>query len=170
MSDEPVDLNLEELKELIKLLRESHVSEFELRKADYRLRIKQGQVLDASTVRQPEAGSKLIVVPQSGNGPAEDVGQDEEQAAVVPTKEQETLHEIRSPMVGTFFRSSTPGTAPLVEVGDTIRPNQVLCIIEAMKIMNEIEADMGGEVRKIHVTNGQPVEFGELLFSIRPLS
>lgn len=169
MSDEPVDLNLEELKELIKLLRESHVSEFELRKADYRLRIKQGQVLDASTVIQPEAVSKLIVV-QSGNGPAEDVSQEEERAAVVPTKEQETLHEIRSPMVGTFFRSSTPGTAPFVEVGDTIRPNQVLCIIEAMKIMNEIEADMGGEVRKIHVTNGQPVEFGELLFSIRPLS
>lgn len=169
MSDEPVDLNLEELKELIKLLRESHVSEFELRKADYRLRIKQGQVLDASSGIQPEAISKLNV-PQSGNGPSQDVSQKEEQGGVVAAKEQETLHEIRSPMVGTFFRSSTPGTAPFVEVGDTIRPNQVLCIIEAMKIMNEIEADMGGEVRKIHVTNGQPVEFGELLFSIRPLS
>lgn len=169
MSDEPVDLNLEELKELIKLLRESHVSEFELRKADYRLRIKQGQVLDASSVIQPEAISRPIGS-QSGNGPAADLSQEEAQAKAAPTKEEETLHEIRSPMVGTFFRSSTPGTAPFVEVGDPIRPNQVLCIIEAMKIMNEIEADMGGEVRKIHVTNGQPVEFGELLFSIKPVA
>lgn len=169
MSDEPVDLNLEELKELIKLLRESNVSEFELRKADYRLRIKHGQILDVSAGTQAEAISKPVVS-QGANGPAEDLSQVEEQAQAVQTKEEETLHEIRSPMVGTFFRSSTPGTAPYVEVGDVIRHNQVLCIIEAMKIMNEIEADMEGEVRKIHVTDGQPVEFGELLFSIRSIS
>jgi acetyl-CoA carboxylase biotin carboxyl carrier protein len=169
MSDDPVDLNLEELKELIRLLRESNVSEFELRKADYRLRIKQGQILNGSSGIPAETVSKPIAS-QGGNGPTDDVDQVEEKVQDIQTKEEETLREIRSPMVGTFYRSSGAETPPFVEVGDVIRQNQVLCIIEAMKIMNEIEADMEGEVRKIHVTNGQPVEFGELLFSIRPVS
>jgi acetyl-CoA carboxylase biotin carboxyl carrier protein len=169
MADWPVDINLDELKELIKLLRESNVSEFELRKADYRLRIKQGQIVDGSAEMQPDVLQKASASP-GGNGPAEDVAEVQEQAAAIEERKEETFHEIRSPMVGTFYRSSTPGTPPFVEVGDVIRQNQVLCIIEAMKIMNEIEADMEGEVRKVHVTNGQPVEFGELLFSIRPIS
>jgi len=168
MADDPVDLNLEELKELIKLLRESNVAEFEIRRADYRLRIKQGQLLEVGGT--PVEAVNKAVGAGSGNGPAPDVSVVQELQEKAEREQEEELHEIRSPMVGTFYRSSTPGTAPLVEIGDVIRQNQVLCIIEAMKIMNEIEADMEGEVRKIHVANGQPVEFGELLFSIRPVS
>lgn len=160
MSDQPVDINLDELRELIKLLRESNVSEFELRKADYRLRIRQGTIVEA----EPAAAAG------NGSQKSAEIAQPQRQAVEEPREPAEVLHEVRSPMVGTFYRSSSPGGASFIEVGDIIKKNQVLCIIEAMKIMNEIEADVEGEVRKIHVSNGQPVEFGEVLFSIKPLA
>jgi len=163
MSDRPVDLNLEELKELIKLLRESNVSEFEIRKADYRLRIRQGNLLEEYPSPLPSS------LPPNGRGSESP----ETAAASLPppaVEEQEDLHEVRSPIVGTFYRASSAEAAPFVEVGDTVRKGQVLCILEAMKIMNEIESDSDGEIRKIHALNGQPVEFGELLFSIKPIS
>jgi acetyl-CoA carboxylase biotin carboxyl carrier protein len=161
MADERVELNLEELKELIRVLRESHVTEFEFRKADYRLRIRQGTIIE-------ETPARSALPPQNGEEQAEtaiSAGLPPEPAKV----EKEIFHEVRSPIVGTFYRSSSPGSSAFVEVGDHIRKDQVLCIVEAMKIMNEIEADVDGEIRSIHVSNGQPVEFGELLFSIKPL-
>ena len=158
MSDRPEDINLDELRELIKLLRESNVSEFEIQKDDYRLRIKHG------TVIEPEALSAVIrqAVPANGQEPV--AVEPAEEAATEPA---ETVHEVHSPMVGTFYRSSSPGGSPFVEVGDTVHKGQVICIIEAMKIMNEIESDVDGEVTKIHIPNGQPVEFSEILFSIK---
>ena len=94
-----------------------------------------------------------------------------QQKIIEPVKSEpaEDFHEVRSPIVGTFYRSSSPGSSSFVEVGDHIRKNQVVCIVEAMKIMNEIESDVDGEIHAIHASNGQPVEFGELLFSIKPL-
>lgn len=167
MADQPVDINLEELRELIKLLRESNVSEFELRKADYRLRIKHGVLVDPSELAAaPANGAYRPAAPVAGEQqPAPPAA-----APEAPAAEVEKLHEVRSPMVGTFYSSSSPGSAPFLEVGDLVRKNQVLCIIEAMKIMNEIESDVEGEVRKIHAANGQPVEFGEILFSIKPVA
>ena len=163
MSDRPVDLNLEELKELIKLLRESHVSEFEIRKADYRLRIRQGNPVEEYAAPVPSS------LPANGQGLE---GSETFVASLppVPVEEKEPLHEVRSPIVGTFYRAASAEGTPFVEVGDTIRQGQVLCILEAMKIMNEIESDTEGVIRKIHALNGQPVEFGELLFSIKPVS
>ncbi len=160
MADQPVDLNLEELKELIKLLKESNVSEFELRKADYRLRIKHGYIVENHSSPQIEGQATLLPLDKQVPGAQ---GTAEAKPAV-----QEKFHEIRSPMVGTFYRAPSPGATPFVEAGSQVRKNQVLCIIEAMKIMNEIESDVEGEVREIHVANGQPVEFGELLFSVKP--
>lgn len=161
MSDERVDLNLEELKELIRLLRESNVTEFEFRKADYRLRIRHGSIIEETprTAISSSNGEELGVIPQALEARPEPVA----------IEQPENVHEVRSPIVGTFYRSSTPGSSAFVEVGDNVRKNQVLCIVEAMKIMNEIESDVEGEVRAIHVSNGQPVEFGELLFSIKPI-
>ena len=159
MSDEPVDLNLEELKELIRLLKESNVAEFELRKADYRLRIKHGAIMEF-----PQAVTAL-----PGNGQASGAVPAPEGSAS-RNAEEDGLSDVRSPMVGTFYRSASPGAAAFVDVGDPVRKGQVLCIIEAMKIMNEIESDIDGEVRRIHVANGQPVEFGESLFSIKPVA
>lgn len=159
MSDQPVDINLEELKELIRLLKESNVAEFELRKADYRLRIKHGSIV--------EALAPAAATPANGQ-PAPQISAAE--SSLQNTEEDEGLSEVRSPMVGTFYRSSSPGAAHFVETGDHVRKGQVLCIIEAMKIMNEIESDIDGEIRRIHVSNGQPVEFGEPLFSIKPVA
>jgi acetyl-CoA carboxylase biotin carboxyl carrier protein len=159
MSDESVDFNLEELKELIKLLRESGVSEFELCKADYRLRIKQGVLVEESV-------KAAMITPV--NGEQKLLEEAALPAVATPVEEeQEAVHEIRSPIVGTFYRSSNAGSDPFIEAGDVVKKGQVLCIIEAMKMMNEIESDLDGEIRQIHVENGQPVEFGELLFSIK---
>lgn len=163
MSDRPEDLNLEELKELIKLLRESNVSEFEIRKADYRLRIRHGNLAEEYPAPPPSS----LPVNGQGAGNPETLGASLPQP---PVEEKEDLHEVRSPIVGTFYRSSSAEAASFVEVGDIVRKGQVLCILEAMKIMNEIESDTDGEIRKIHALNGQPVEFGELLFSVRPVS
>lgn len=160
MSDRPEDINLDELRELIKLLRESNVSEFEIQRADYRLRIKHGTVVEAETV------STIVRQGSPGNG-QESATTGSENAVSEATEGTETVHEVHSPMVGTFYRSSSPGGAPFVEVGDTVHKGQVICIIEAMKIMNEIESDVDGEVTKIHIPNGQPVEFSEILFSIK---
>jgi acetyl-CoA carboxylase biotin carboxyl carrier protein len=163
MPDERVDLDLEELKELIRLLRESNVTEFELRKADFRLRIRQGGLVEESLVRSS--------LPPVNGEEAEPFVTSTPEIPVEPVSvpEKENAHEVRSPIVGTFYRSSAPGSSPFVEVGDHVRKNQVLCIVEAMKIMNEIESDIDGEIRAIHASNGQPVEFGEVLFSIRPI-
>lgn len=159
MSDQPVDINLQELKELIKLLRESNVAEFELRKADYRLRIKQGGIEEVTV-----SAGKVAPIQQPGNG--QPLAEAAQPTAVEPV-EQENVHVVRSPMVGTFYRSASPGSGSFVEIGDKVRTGQVLCIVEAMKIMNEIESDVDGEITKIHVTNGQPIEYGEPLFSIK---
>jgi acetyl-CoA carboxylase biotin carboxyl carrier protein len=161
MSDRPEDINLDELRELIKLLRESNVSEFEIQKADYRLRIKHGSVIETETVAVPPRHGA------PGNGQEPSVTNSEAAQAEAEAEAAEMVHEVHSPMVGTFYRSSSPGGSPFVEVGDTVRKGQVICIIEAMKIMNEIESDVDGEVTKIHIPNGQPVEFSEILFSIR---
>lgn len=160
MSDRPEDINLDELRELIKLLRESNVSEFEIQKADYRLRIKHGSVVESETISTP------VRQGPPGNG-QEQTAASEAAPAQAATESAVVVHEVPSPMVGTFYRSSSPGGSPFVEVGDTVRKGQVICIIEAMKIMNEIESDVDGEVTKIHISNGQPVEFSEVLFSIK---
>jgi acetyl-CoA carboxylase biotin carboxyl carrier protein len=161
MSDRPMDINLDELRELIKLLRESNVSEFELQKADYRVRIKHGTLIEAEAVSAPPRPAT------PGNGQESATTTPEAASAEAATEPEATVHEVHSPMVGTFYRSATPGAAPFVEVGDTVHKGQVICIIEAMKIMNEIESDVDGEVKKIHIPNGQPVEFSEVLFSIK---
>ena len=161
MSDDPVDLNL--VKELIRLLREGNVTEFEFRKADYRLRIRQGMIFDEG------APARVAIAPTNGQDATAVAEQKTSAQEAVAPEESIAVHEVRSPIVGTFYRSSSPGASAFVEIGDRVRKNQVICIVEAMKIMNEIESDVDGEVHSIHANNGQPVEFGELLFSIKPL-
>jgi acetyl-CoA carboxylase biotin carboxyl carrier protein len=160
MSDRPMDLNLDELRELIRLLRESNVSEFELQKADYRVRIKHGMVFE--TTQEPIT---QITKPSNGQDAVTTTPQTAAAETAIPA--ETASHEVRSPMVGTFYRSSSPGAPAFVEVGDMVRKGQVLCIIEAMKIMNEIESDVDGEILKVHISNGQPVEFSEVLFTVK---
>ena len=159
MPEKSLGINLQELRELIKLLRESNISELEYHKADFSVRIKHGNS-DAPIVAAPVLSTGTGTMASAGSATASS-------APLEAAAPQDDLYTVLSPMVGTFYRSATPGTTSFVEIGDVVHKNQVLCIIEAMKIMNEIEADVDGEVRKIHAANGQPVEYGEPLFSVK---
>jgi acetyl-CoA carboxylase biotin carboxyl carrier protein len=162
MPEKSLGINLQELRELIKLLRESNISELEYHKADFSVRIKHGNSEAAIVTTAPVLSTGTVTTASAAvpTGVASS-------ATAEAAPPQDDLHTVRSPMVGTFYRSATPGAASFVEIGDMVRKNQVLCIVEAMKIMNEIESDVDGEVRTIHAANGQPVEYGEPLFSVK---
>jgi acetyl-CoA carboxylase biotin carboxyl carrier protein len=161
-------MNQKELKELIDFLIEKDISEFELERGDVKVRIKRGAVdISARPVAQPVVIS-AIEAPASPPSaiPASRVAVPV--AAPTPAAAEEELHLVKSPIVGTFYESPSPGSPPFVKVGDTIELGQVLCIIEAMKLMNEIESDAAGEIVKRFVTNGQPVEYGQRLYAVKP--
>lgn len=155
-------MNPKELKELIEFLVEKDIAEFELERGDLKVRVKRPsatvvQVASAAATAQPfPANVAPAVLPA---GPA---------AAPAPAAApEEELHYVKSPIVGTYYEAPAPGAPPFVKVGDTISQGQVLCIVEAMKLMNEIESDVNGELVKMLVTNGQPVEYGQPLFAVR---
>jgi acetyl-CoA carboxylase biotin carboxyl carrier protein len=153
-------MTLDEIKQLIDFIRERDLSEFELERADFKLRIKSGAVVHAVAAPVALAAPQaLAATPAAGPAPV----------AVTEPAEQggEDLSIVTSPIVGTFYRSSEPNAKPFVAVGDTVRKGQVLCIIEAMKLMNEIDSEHEGEVVSIYVENGQAVQYGERLFAIR---
>ena len=152
-----------QLRELMQYLSSSNFSEFELERGDFKLRLVK-EVAQPLVLEVPQATSPASPRPQA----------DQQVPAPVPTAApepaEEALEVIASPMVGTFYRAPTPTADPFVDVGDVVEMGQVIGIIEAMKLMNEIEADRGGEIVEIPVSNGQPVEYGETIFRIRPLA
>jgi acetyl-CoA carboxylase biotin carboxyl carrier protein len=155
-------VDLRKLKSLIDLVQQSGIAELEITEGEEKVRISRGGVSAAQVV--PVA--HVVTIPQAGapapvaaGAPAAAPAEGEAAAAAAPEG-----HVIRSPMVGTYYRSSAPGSKPFVEVGQTVKAGETLCIIEAMKLLNEIEADREGVVKAILVENGQPVEYGEPLF------
>jgi acetyl-CoA carboxylase biotin carboxyl carrier protein len=156
-------VNLDHLRELLQLLEERDIAEFELEEDDLKLRVRK-MAGGPSATPAPAASPAAVPAPASvGPTPAAPP------APAAPAQDQDAgLEIVKSPIVGTFYRSPDPNAPAFVEVGDRIKPGQVLCIIEAMKLMNEIEAEIGGEVIRIHKENGQPVQYGEPLFAIRP--
>lgn len=151
-------MDLRKLKTLIDLVSDSNISELEITEADGKVRIVKSEPAQpvAYTLQAPgpmptpaPAAAPAVAVPAPPPAPAEPAG-----------------HVVKSPMVGTFYRSSSPGGKPIVELGSTVKEGEPVCIIEAMKIMNEIEADKGGTITRILCENGQPVEFGQPLFEI----
>ena len=158
-------MNLKELKELIEYLKEQDISEFELERGDVKVRIKRGteHVVSVAAPVLPYATMPAPAVAAVGHAPAA-APHGKEPAPVV----EEGVHTVKSPIVGTFYESPSPGSPPFVEAGDTVEVGQILCIVEAMKLMNEIESDVAGEVVKMLVSNGQPIEYGQELFAIRP--
>jgi len=151
-------MNLSYLKKLVRLLEQSGVSEIEVEEEGVKIRIAKnthGVSVNAPglPVTQPQ-----IVTPE--NQAAE--------SKLTPAKPEVTYHEIKSPIVGTFYRAPAPDADPYVEVGQVVQPGTVLCIIEAMKLMNEIESDAGGRIVKILVENAQPVEYNQALFLVEP--
>ena len=150
-------MDLRKLKTLIDLVSESGVAELEITEGDDRVRIVNRNGAAPVQVHQPVTIAQPMPVPV----PAPEVA-----PAPAPTAPQQTGTPLTSPMVGTFYRAPSPGADPFVKVGDTVKKGQVVCIIEAMKLLNEVEADMDGTVKEVCVENGQPVEFGQSLFII----
>jgi acetyl-CoA carboxylase biotin carboxyl carrier protein len=160
-------MNQKELKELVEFLIEKDITEFELERGDVKVRIKRGTPAAAQTER-------IIAVPASTAIPVQSVAApisapaEAPAAPPTPAAPAEELHMVRSPIVGTYYESPSPGSPPFAKVGDSVEVGQVLCIVEAMKLMNEIEADVAGEIVKSLVKNGQPIEYNQELFAIRP--
>jgi len=159
---------LEELRELVDFLKANGIAEFDLDQDDLKVRIKfAGEPavggldmvqLSRLMASAPAAAPAMGVAGSSGPSPA----------AELATELEEKLHEVKSPIVGTFYESPSPGAPSFVKVGDQVEVGQVLCIVEAMKLMNEIESDVAGEIVKRIASSGQPVEYGQSLFAIRP--
>jgi len=160
-------MNQKELKELIEFLIEKDIAEFELERGDVKVRIRRGGEhgphehgeprffsVPAAPAAGPEVGAAPIGFPQT--------------APAAEPPPEEGLHMVKSPIVGTFYEAPSPGAPPFVKAGDSVEIGQVLCIVEAMKLLNEIESDVAGEIVKKLATNGQPIEYGQELFAIRP--
>jgi acetyl-CoA carboxylase biotin carboxyl carrier protein len=151
-------MDMRKLKTLVDLVSESNISELEITEAEGKVRIVKAGYGVPTTMMMPAAAPMMMQAAPQAAAPAADAAAE---AAPVPTG-----HVVKSPMVGTFYRSASPGAKPFAEVGTQIKEGDPICIVEAMKIMNEIECDMTGTVTKILVENGQAVEFGQPLFIV----
>jgi acetyl-CoA carboxylase biotin carboxyl carrier protein len=156
-------MDLRKLKTLIDLVSDSNVSELEITEAEGKVRIVKGGGAMVQGYAQPVYAAAPAVAPVAAPVAASPTSA---AAVVAPMDDAAVGHAVKSPMVGTFYRSSSPGAKPFVEIGDTIKQGETICIIEAMKILNEIEADKSGTVTKIQCENGQAVEYGQPLFII----
>ncbi len=161
-------MNQKEIKELIEFLVEKDIAEFELERGDVKVRVKRGSDSRSVAPVAQVPASTPSVVPQSAAVHVPKAVPPEPFAPVVEQSEEAGLHIVRSPIVGSYYESPSPGAPAFVKVGDEVKAGQVLCIVEAMKLMNEIESDVAGEVVKMFAANSQPVEYGQPLFAIRP--
>jgi acetyl-CoA carboxylase biotin carboxyl carrier protein len=149
-------MDLRKLKKLIDLVQESGIAELEITEGEEKVRIsRSGGSVQSAVMAMPQ-----LAQPMAAPAAAPAV------AAEAPAPAEPEGHVVKSPMVGTFYRSPSPGAKPFVEIGQTVNAGDTLCIIEAMKLLNEIEADVAGTVKAVLVENGQPVEYGQPLFVI----
>jgi acetyl-CoA carboxylase biotin carboxyl carrier protein len=159
-------MNFDEIKQILDMMREHELSEFELERDDFKLRLRKNTAGTWNGV-PPMSNGQFAAPAAPAAAPVAPAGQ--ETAPVLASADEALdLAVLKSPIVGTFYRASEPGAKPFAEVGDTVRKGQVLCIIEAMKLMNEINAECDGEVVKVYVENGQAVQYGERLFALKP--
>jgi len=169
----PQKMNQKELKELIEFLIEKDIAEFELERGDVKVKIKRAR----EPVPSATPDTRFFAVhssppppPEQGTAHAPAMPAPPSGSPAAPPAPEEGLHIVRSPIVGTFYESPSPGSPPFVKPGDIVEAGQILCIVEAMKLMNEIESDVAGEVVKTLVANNAPIEYGQELFAIRPRS
>ena len=156
---------IQQIEQLFQFMTEHNLEEFEYSRGDLKIRLRKPSAGVAVSGPRMVAAPEIIVpgsmeAPQTASGSAG--------AAAAEARSTEDLHLVKSPIVGTFYESPSPGTEAFVKVGSSVETGKVLCIVEAMKLMNEIESDVFGEVIRIFVENGQPVEYGQPLFGIRP--
>ncbi len=174
----PLDFN--QLRELLAAIAQTDIAELTLKSADFELTVRKG--IRTMPTSEPSLGGSSSIAASSVGIPTDSVAVPTvplpvpevvaREIAAVPTAASSTVdpkwEEVKSPMVGTFYRSPAPDESPFVEVGDRIRTGQTVCIIEAMKLMNEIEAEVSGQIVEILVENGEPVEYGQPLMRVNP--
>lgn len=160
-------MDLRDIKAIIDLMKKNSISEFELEKQDFKIRLKRSSTPIATNVAVQSEPLPVIQAP-SQPAVAPPLPTLAPVAAPAPAQQAAEL-EIKSPMIGTFYRAPSPESAPYVEVGTEVNPETVVCIIEAMKVMNEIKAEAKGVITQVLVENAKPVEFGQPLFKLRPL-
>ncbi len=153
-------MDLRKLKKLIDLVQESGIAELEITEGEEKVRISRaGNAVQTAVMTMPQAATMMTAAPGAAAAALAP-------AAAPGAPAEPEGHVVKSPMVGTFYRSSAPGAKPFVEIGQSVNAGDTLCIIEAMKLLNEIEADLGGVIKSVLVENGQPVEYGQPLFLI----
>jgi acetyl-CoA carboxylase biotin carboxyl carrier protein len=159
-------MNQKELRELIEFLIEKDIAEFELERGDVKVKIRRA---GEHTVVHSRTEMPYAAAPVQQSGQPSAVPPITAPSPVVPVAPapEENLHLVKSPIVGTFYEAPSPGAPPFVKVGDIVEVGQVLCIVEAMKLLNEIESDVAGEIVKKMGSNGQPIEYGQELFAVR---
>jgi len=164
-------MDFEEIKQILEMVREHELTEFELERDNFKLRVRKNATGQWTATLPPVSHVNYapVVPAPAAAAPAAATAAPPAPPVLAPADEEVDLAVLKSPIVGTFYRSPEPGAKPFVEVGDVVRKGQVLCIIEAMKLMNEINSDVDGEIVKAYVENGQPVQYGERLFAIKPL-
>jgi acetyl-CoA carboxylase biotin carboxyl carrier protein len=158
-------MDLKQIKDLIKEVLQSDISEFELEHSSTKIKLKRG--ISRESVIPPLSHSQPISV---SIAPPQSIATEAvlHPATSEEASEDSTIHIVTSPIVGTVYRAPSPGSEPYVKLGDQVNEGSILCLVEAMKLMNEIPSDMEGEVVRIYIENGSPVEFGQKLFGIRP--
>ena len=157
-------MNLDEIKQILEMMREHELAEFELERDDFKLRLRKNA--GQWTAQMPQMN--FVATPPAAASPAPAPAPPAGEPVLTAVDEDIDLTIVKSPIVGTFYRAPEPGAKSFVELGEPIRKGQVICIIEAMKLMNEITADSDGELVKAYVENGQAVQYGERLFAIKP--
>ncbi len=156
----------DEIRELIQLATDTGVAELEVQRGENRVRIRTLAGVEASVVVPQYAAQPVVAAPPAATFAS---SAPPSKAEVPIAKETDSLIYVKSPIVGTYYECASPGAPPFVRIGEHVTPGKVLCIIESMKLMNEIEADAAGVIESKLVQNGQPVEYGEALFGIRPV-
>ena len=159
--------HLDELRELVEFLKANEIAEFDMERSDVKLRIKFAGARAQEEVRSAPSAAPAVLASSAPAPASPGLAAASGLSESAPTATEESLHEVKSPIVGTFYESPAPGAAPFVKVGDQVEAGQVLCIVEAMKLMNEIEADVAGEIVRRIASPGQPVEYGQALFAVR---
>jgi acetyl-CoA carboxylase biotin carboxyl carrier protein len=160
-------LDLDQLKKILDLVREHELAEFEIEHDGLRLKIRKDSAGTIMSVPAAPTGVQLMPQQPSPAAPGAASQSTSPPVAPVAAESEIELAVVKSPIVGTFYRSAEPGAASFVEIGSMVKKGQVICIIEAMKLMNEIDSEYDGEVANVYVENGQPVQYGERLFAIR---
>ncbi len=159
-----MSVNFQELRELLSAIAETDITELELKSDEFELTVKKGTVVQRAEIASMPEVTVVPTAPLPNNG----VTKPTSETASPSNAEKQKWLEIIAPMVGTFYRAPAPEEAPFVDVGDRVSNGQTVCIIEAMKLMNELEAEVSGQIVEILVQNGEPVEFGQVLMRVDP--